>query len=201
MKIGICSARAKTIDPTLDYIGVDHGVEILINQGIKPIYAIGDFDSLKDQTILTNLKIHRLPTRKDVTDTHSAIDYAIANGYDEIDVYGVTGGRLDHFMSAMCLLEKYRQIKIRIIDEQNIIQLINQGIHQVYHDEYRYFSLFALDDSYIDIVGAEYPLTNYHLYRDDPLCVSNQVSHDVATITTSKPIILIKAKDKEINKN
>ena len=121
MKIGICSAMAKEIDISLDYIGVDRGIEVLIDQGIKPIYAIGDFDSIRDENLLSNLKIERLPTRKDVTDTHAALEYVIDKGYDEVDIYGVTGGRLDHFFGAMCLLEKYSDIKIRIIDNQNII--------------------------------------------------------------------------------
>ena len=107
MKIGICSAMAKEIDISLDYIGVDRGIEVLIDQGINPIYAIGDFDSIRDENLLSNLKIERLPTRKDVTDTHAALEYAIDKGYDEVDIYGVTGGRLDHFFGAMCLLEKY----------------------------------------------------------------------------------------------
>ena len=83
MKIGICSAMAKEIDISLDYIGVDRGIEVLIDQGINPIYAIGDFDSIRDENLLSNLKIERLPTRKDVTDTHAALEYAIDKGYDE----------------------------------------------------------------------------------------------------------------------
>ena len=35
MKIGICSAMAKEIDISLDYIGVDRGIEVLIDQGIN----------------------------------------------------------------------------------------------------------------------------------------------------------------------
>lgn len=195
MKIGICSALAKQIDPSLDYIGVDRGVEILVEQGIKPVFAIGDFDSIKDIEVLKELKIERLPTRKDVTDTHAALEYALEHGYDEIDIYGVTGGRLDHFLSVMCLLEKYSDKKIRIIDEQNIIQLLLPGEHQVYQDQYKYFSLYALSNTYIDIVGAEYPLSHYYLERQDPLCVSNQVSDQMAKITTTNPIILVKSRD------
>lgn len=195
MKIGICSALADKIDLNLDYIGVDRGVELLIELGIKPIYAIGDFDSIENENVLNELKIERLPTRKDVTDTHAALEYAIEKGYDEVDIYGVTGGRLDHFFSAMCLLEKYADKKIRIIDQQNIIQLLLPGSHEVYYDEFKYFSLYALSDAYIDITGAEYPLDHYYLKREDPLCVSNQVAKDVAIIRNSKPIILVKSRD------
>lgn len=197
MKIGICSALAKEIDPSLSYIGVDRGVEILIEQGIKPIYAIGDFDSIKNQDMLSKLEIKRLPTRKDVTDSHAAVEYALAKGYDEIDLYGVTGGRLDHFLSAMCLLEKFKNAKIRIIDNQNIIELLKPGRHRINSNGYKYFSLFALEDSYINIEHAFYPLDNYYLKHEDPLCVSNQTIDEFAYVTNSKAIILVRSRDME----
>ena len=94
MKIGICATHLENYRLPKEqlYIGVDHGVEELLKQGIQPIFAIGDFDSLEDQNTLENLKLQVLPTRKDVTDTHAAIDYAISQGYDDIALYGVTGG-------------------------------------------------------------------------------------------------------------
>ncbi|HIX81937.1 MAG TPA: thiamine diphosphokinase [Candidatus Erysipelatoclostridium merdavium] len=195
MKIGICSALANNIDLSIDYIGVDRGVEVLLAHNKTPIYAIGDFDSINNPDVLNKIEVTRLPTRKDVTDTHAAVEYAIEQGYDEIDIYGVTGGRLDHFFSAVCLLEKYANLKIRIIDDQNIIQLLLPGRHLVNKDQYKYFSLFALDKSYLDITGAHYPLNHYLLYRYDPLCVSNQVKDDQAVITTTDKIILVKSND------
>lgn len=83
----------------------------------------GDFDSLQNRQTLENLNIQILPERKDVTDTHAAIDYLLSKGYDEIEIYGATGGRLDHFFAVMCLLEKYQDIKLKVIDQQNCIQL------------------------------------------------------------------------------
>lgn len=195
MKIGICGALAEELDFSLDYIGVDRGIEILINLGIKPIYAIGDFDSIINKDLLVQLEIERLPTKKDVTDTHAAIEYAISKGYDEIDVYGVTGGRLDHFFSAMCLLEKYQNVKIRIINKQNVIELLKPGKHKIDQSSYKYFSLFALDNSYIDIEHAHYPLDNYYLKREDPLCVSNQTIDEYSYIRNNRAIILVRSND------
>ena len=195
MKIGICSALAKELDSSLNYIGVDRGVEILIKQGIKPIYAIGDFDSIENQDILAKLEIERLPTRKDITDSHAAIEYALSKGYDEIDIYGVTGGRLDHFFSIMCLLERYQNVKIRIIDNQNMIELLKPGRHKITNNGYKYFSLFALKESYINIEHAYYPLDNYYLKHDDPLCVSNQTIDEFAYVTNSNAIILVRSRD------
>lgn len=195
MKIGICGALAEELDFSLDYIGVDRGIEILINLGIKPIYAIGDFDSIENQDILAKLEIERLPTRKDITDSHAAIEYALSKGYDEIDIYGVTGGRLDHFFSVMCLLERYQNVKIRIIDNQNMIELLKPGRHKITNNGYKYFSLFALKESYINIEHAYYPLDNYYLKHDDPLCVSNQTIDEFAYVTNSNAIILVRSRD------
>ena len=85
MKIALCATHLfnMTLPQDRDYIGVDHGVEELLKQGITPRFAIGDFDSLQNRKSLEDLNIQILPEKKDVTDTHAAIEYAISKGYDE----------------------------------------------------------------------------------------------------------------------
>ncbi len=197
MKIALCATHLeKMILPQdREYIGVDHGVEELLKQGITPKFAIGDFDSLQNRQTLENLNIQILPERKDVTDTHAAIDYLLSKGYDEIEIYGATGGRLDHFFAVMCLLEKYQDISIKVIDQQNCIQLLKPGIHQVKNKGYYYFSLFALNESILSIKQAEYTLDHYLLKREDPLCVSNEVKGEYAIIENSGNILLIQSRD------
>ena len=198
MKIALCATHLeKMILPQdREYIGVDHGVEELLKQGITPKFAIGDFDSLQNRQTLENLNIQILPERKDVTDTHAAIDYLLSKGYDEIEIYGATGGRLDHFFAVMCLLEKYQDVSIKVIDQQNCIQLLKPGIHHIENQGYYYFSLFALTESILSIKQAEYTLDHYLLKRDDPLCVSNEVKGKYAIIENSKNIILVQSIDK-----
>jgi thiamine pyrophosphokinase len=43
----------------------------------------------------------------------------------------------------------------------------------------KYFSLFALDECKVSLSHCEYPLSSYHLRRDDPLCVSNESDEKV----------------------
>lgn len=197
MKIGICATHLVNfqLPRHLDYIGVDHGVEELLKQHIVPIFTIGDFDSLQDRKSLENLKLQVLPTRKDVTDTHAAVDHAIAMGYDEIELYGVTGGRLDHFMAVMCLLKKYRDINIKIIDQQNEISLLKPGHHLIDDGGYKYISFFASDESLLTIKGAKYPLSKYVLKNDDPLCVSNEITERYMTVDNTGDIFLLKTSD------
>lgn len=197
MKIALCATHLeKMILPQdREYIGVDHGVEELLKQGIIPKFAIGDFDSLHNRQSLENLSLQILPKRKDVTDTHAAIDYLLSKGYDEIEIYGVTGGRLDHFFAVMCLLEKYQEVRLKIIDDQNCIQLLRPGIHHIENKEYTYFSLFAFNESLLSIQQAQYPLERYLLKREDPLCVSNEVKGKYAVIENTGNILLIQSKD------
>ena len=108
MKIGICATHLENfqLPQDMSYIGVDHGVEELLKQNIKPIFTVGDFDSLKDRKSLRNLNLKVLPVRKDETDTQEAIEYAIEKGYEDIELYGVTGGRLDHFFCSHLFIGK-----------------------------------------------------------------------------------------------
>ena len=193
MKIGIyCGVDAgKVKDLSIDYIGVDKGVEYLFQQDIQPIFTIGDMDSLSDLSLLDHLNIQRVSPIKDDTDTALALDYAFANGYDEVDLYGVTQKRMDHFLAVLCLLEKYQDKSITIYDQYQKIKVLLPGQHIIKKDGYHYFSLFAFHESIITLKECHYPLDHYLLKRDDPLCVSNQFNEDYAFIETSQTILII----------
>lgn len=196
MKIGIYGGVnvGPVQDMSIDYIGVDKGVSHLYAQGIKPVIAIGDMDSIKNEDILNRLEIQRYPSIKDDTDTALAIQYAIEHGYDSIDLYGVTHQRIDHFMAVLCLLERYRDVSITIYDEWNKIFVLKPGKHQILKQQYYYFSIFAFDESIVTLSHCHYPLNQYRLKRDDPLCVSNQMIGEFACIENSQSILCIQSR-------
>ena len=74
---------------------------------------MGDFDSVNDEEreILKTLNIHPVKAEKDDTDLALGVEQAIQKGYTEIDIYGATGGRLDHFMGTLQILFKSVYIK------------------------------------------------------------------------------------------
>ena len=195
-KIGIYSSIdvGHIRDEAIEYIAVDQGVVYLYKQGIKPLCVIGDLDSLKDQALLETLEVYVHPTTKDDTDTALAIEYAIEQGYEEIDLYGVTHQRLDHFMAVLCLLQKYKHIHITIYDEYNKIYLLKKGRHHIHKDNYTYFSLFAYTDTEVTLQDCHYPLDRYLLKSDDPLCVSNQMNQEYAWIEVSQDILFIQSR-------
>lgn len=198
MQIGICGASydGVILDNTIDYIGVDGGVRCLLEQGIIPKLALGDFDSLEDTKVLDNLPTIHLNPVKDCSDTHYAIDYAIKQGYNKISVYGVTGGRMDHYMAMIALIQQFPSIDIHIIDKFNDITILNVGEH-IINCTHQYFSLFSFEDTKLSIQGAKYPLDNYLLRKDDPLCLSNEALKKEVLIKNNFPILFIQSNPQE----
>jgi len=195
MKVGIYGSidSGTVYDRHIDYIGVDQGVLHLIHQGIQPIIAIGDMDSIENKDILEEMNVSLYSSIKDDTDTALAVQYAFEHGYDEIDLYGVTQRRMDHFLAVLCLLEKYQDKKIVIYDQYSCIRVLKAGVHHIKKGNYHYFSLFAFDYSELTLKNCHYPLDHYFLKRSDPLCVSNQMNEDSVIIETSRPILFIQS--------
>ena len=150
MKIALCATHLfnMTLPQDRDYIGVDHGIEELLKQEITPRFAIG-----VSVTSFLSGKIWIFKSSNDFLFCKESKS-PIAN-------LGVTGGRLDHFFAVMCLLEKYQDVSIKVIDQQNCIQLLKPGIHHIYNQEYYYFSLFSI------IVYS--PLTSFDTHNGSSL--------------------------------
>jgi len=202
MKIGIYGAGSfcHQIDRTIDYIGVDGGVATLHQLGISPIYVVGDFDSLSEQELTSDIRQKRLPCRKDDTDTAIAISEALAMGYDEIVLYGVTGGRIDHFLAVCRLLAQYKDVKITVYDDFNCLYILKPGEHQIFKWGYDYLSFFSLNQATITLKGVAYPLNNYDLRYDDALCVSNEIIDPYAQVITDGYLYCIQSRNGLISK-
>lgn len=195
MKAGLVGAAKCSIllDPSIPYIGVDGGLQTLLDQQITPMFVVGDFDSIENIKLLETFKHIRLPMRKDDTDTQVAIEYLIEKGYNDIVLYGVTGGRLDHFMVIICLLQKFRQYKLSVFDEQNKIYLLKSGTHRIKKEGYQYVSFFACQELLISIEGCQYELNEYRLTSNNPLCVSNEIKNEYCSITISNDVIVVQS--------
>lgn len=122
------------------WVGVDRGAVTLLKMGIIPAIAVGDFDSITDKELqgledaLYQVKVY--PPEKDYTDTQLGIRFATqGNVPDEIDVFGATGGRLDHLLANLFLpLQaefKPYLTRIKIIDRQNVMAYYLPGAHTI----------------------------------------------------------------------
>jgi thiamine pyrophosphokinase len=146
----------------------DGGVRHISRLGLKLDIVIGDMDSSAFADIV-------LPAEKNITDMEACIDHALSFGCGEIALLGVTGGRLDHFLGNIGLLEKAGG-KAFILDSSHEIRLLTGKLTIEPPHRYRYFSVVPLDKTAegVYISGAKYPLDNATLYRSATKGVSNE---------------------------
>lgn len=162
-------------------VGVDSGLEYLVENNLDIDLAVGDFDSLDSRFIdAVNKKsklIIKLEKNKSMTDLAFAIDYLYNNiEYDKIDVYGGIGGRIDHLLANLNLLKRF---DLSFRDDLHYIYTLHKGLHHIdnYH---RFISFFAIEDCYnLSLKGFKFELNNYYLSTSDSLCVSNEGSGEV----------------------
>lgn len=178
-----------------DFIGIDYGASYLYHSGIEMVALIGDFDSLpeEDYQLISHLDIDilRLNPVKDETDLEAAINYALINNYEIINVYGALGERVDHTLTNLNLLKKYPILTL--YDDYSKIYILEKGIHNFNIKNYKYCSFFAIKEGLITLKGFKYPLNNYNLTHDDTLCISNEIKEN-AVVETSEDIIVVLSK-------
>ncbi|MDO4902951.1 MAG: thiamine diphosphokinase [Limosilactobacillus sp.] len=122
------------------WVAADYCATRLLQWGIKPVAAIGDFDSTSDDEF-AKLKsqlaeIEIFPPEKDFTDTQLGVKLAIDKYQpDQIDIFGATGGRLDHLLSNLFLPleEDFADYltKIQFIDRQNTVNYYRPGEYEI----------------------------------------------------------------------
>lgn len=165
--------------------------------GITPQIVAGDFDSSAFPQDYP-AEIVRVPAEKDDTDTMLACDLAIRRGASEILIVGGTGGRIDHTLSNLFLLENLRErgVYAMLCDGENRVRLLQNETCTLHRTHYTYFSLIALGDATVTLTGCRYPLTDAPLRRALPYAVSNEISGETAEITVSgAPVFLIESGD------
>lgn len=187
---------AQELAETADYIiAADGGQNRAREFGLQPDCVIGDFDSTTLNEDFDCLYI-TYPAEKDLTDTEAALTHALEKGCRNVILLGGMGGRLDHTMGNIGLLDKYYSSfdHMEFIDGKNRMELLKNSGRTLKRDaQYKYFGLVSLnaEASGIDIRGAKYELTGASLERASTLGVSNEFSEDTVEIYVQEGTLLI----------
>lgn len=183
-------------------VAADKGLEFLMEAGIRPDAAVGDFDSLSEKgknylEHAENLEILRLRPEKDDSDTQSALNFAAERGAKEVAILGSTGSRMDHMMANLGLLGlgKEKGLRISLIDANNYITLVESGTVLRRNEQFgNYVSFFPVggDVKGLTLEGFQYPLDGHHLvFADSGLTVSNEIVGETAKITFTEGMLLM----------
>lgn len=187
--IGDYDKLKKEIERSDFIICADGGIDNLLKLNIKPDLVLGDLDStsetglnyIKEKAIKVNL----FPSIKDDTDTALAVEYLLDKEFDEITLMGVTGTRLDHTMANILLLNTLLEkgVKGKIIDDNNIIQLIDDEL-MVEYKENSYVSIIPIteDGIIVSLEGFYYNLCKEKIEFASSYGISNKIIKDYGKI-------------------
>ena len=187
--------------PAADFvIAADSGYLTAKRLGVKPDLLLGDLDSLDTAKLspgeLDEMKKIIVSPIKDDTDTQLAADTAIARGADEIILIGGLGGRLDHTLSSVFLLEYLAEkgIACTMTDGRNLVRVLRGGESlTVKKSGRKYLSLVSLTDICrgVTISGVYYPLESAELARKYSWAVSNEITAEAAEISLAEGVMLV----------
>lgn len=187
--------------PLIDtWIGCDYGAYLLVEAGLPVDIAIGDFDSVTPAQLAVIKKeaasVQAFPVEKDKSDLELAIDVVQTLNVASLTLFGVTGGRLDHELSNIFLMERLKKagLPIAIIDEHHQIDLFLPGVHVIKDDKvFQNYSFLALSDTVegVTLENAYYPLTDATITRGDSLTLSNKKVKDDLILTFRQGVLLV----------
>lgn len=174
-------------------IAADGGWLAVQRMGLSPHLAVGDFDSLGHLPDHPNTVV--LPTAKDNTDMHAAIQLAMERGYRRFALYGGTGGRLAHTLANLQLLDGLARQGCRgfLIGDGTVATAIYNDTLSFPAHLSGYLSLFCNSGTAegVTLRGLKYELTGAPLTGSFPLGVSNEFTGACAHVEVTKGSLLV----------
>lgn len=190
------------------WVAADHGATFLLQKGIVPKYAVGDFDSSTVGEISGVSKridnVITVPAEKDFTDSQLALKTAIKNfEFDQINIYGATGGRIDHLLVNLFLgleLEFEKVIEqVKLIDENNYMEFFKPGKHRIKKiTNMKYVGFVNLEPiKNLNLVNSKYKLNNFSSQRSISFASNEFVEENINFDFEKGTVLVIQSKDKD----
>lgn len=188
------------------FIGVDRGSLFLIEQGIRPDLAVGDFDSVSEEELALicsqSKEVLQAQPEKDDTDLELAVKAVFAR-YPQahVTIFGAFGGRLDHTLANIFLpsnpeIAPYMR-QIRLCNAQNQLCYCPQGRHEVKPVAgMNYLAFMPADNSRLSIEGAKYPLNESNYFFKKVYASNEFIDEPVFLECQSGYVIVIYSKDR-----
>lgn len=173
-------------------IAADGGYAALTRLGLTPHLVVGDFDSLG--SLPNHPNVHKLPCVKDDTDIGYAIKVGLNEGYTRFILLGGIGGRLDHTIANLQLLEYLSSHGALGILAGGGYAATTTNTSFVFPAECSgYCSVFCQSGAArgVTLEGLKYSLTDGELSANFPLGVSNEFLGVPARISVREGTLLL----------
>jgi len=175
-------------------ICADGGADTARKLGATPDYIIGDFDSVKEETLQffrNKCEIIKIKRQND-TDVEKCLKFAFKKKFKEAVLLGAIGDRLDHSFCNMGIVIKFfDKIKVRIISDKSILTPYTGEVTiSTVRDET--ISLYGFDEkTKISSSGLKYPLKQKSLPFGHKESTSNVAMSDRVELKIAGGIIFV----------
>ena len=159
-----------------DIYCADGGALHLEKLGVFPLEIWGDLDSVSEEILekysINNIVIKRFPKDKDFTDGELVLQHLVDKGYDEIRIIGGLGGRIDHALTNLNLIFKFKNT-IFLTEKEKIFSIEKKKKIEGAKGKTISFVPFSEEVEDLTLKGFKYPLNKYILHQGDSICMSN----------------------------
>lgn len=180
------------------FVAADGGLRLAKALDVQPDLLVADFDSVEESSaasLAAGAEVVRLPVEKDCTDTLAAVQIALKRGYRNFLLLGCTGGRLDHTLANIAVLQYLLEngTNAQLADENNLLRLVKPGHYTIPSQNGYKLSLlpYAGNVEGVTLRGAAYPLRDATLTTAFPLGVSNEFVDEAVEISFTQGILMI----------
>lgn len=168
-------------------IAADGGANAALKFGISLSAVLGDLDSLSDHARATfGSQLHHV-AELDTTDFEKVMARVDAPG---LIAMGCTGGRMDHALSVLNVMARFRSIPVILVDQDDASFLAPEGCCMLDLPIGCRLSVMPLAKAMVTLTGVRWPFARQRMHPAGFTSPSNEVTGRVQ-IEAEGPVLLI----------
>ncbi len=142
----------------------DSGLDLAHSFNLSVDYAIGDFDSIRQELLLADVEHTRLPSEKDISDTEALLEHLRELGITEYTLVGGGEGRFDHLLHLYSLFSAYSPPRRWLTERERMMRIDDTEEISVEAGTTVSFFPGKIDgSSYVTCAGLQWPLKAFHI--------------------------------------
>lgn len=159
-ELGDAASVRRLAKPGVPVLCADGGLRHAVRLKLKPWVVVGDMDSLPSPLPRWKDTVYFLDADQDRSDFEKTLDFARERGVRAAWVAGAMGGRLDHQLVNLALIERYGKSMMLGLAGNGRAVLAGPGLHTFNGPKGRTLTLLAAPKARATTSGLRYRLKN-----------------------------------------
>ena len=172
---------------TTHLVAADGGADHLLAAGLSPAAVIGDMDSLSDAARIAFADQLHPVAEQETTDFEKAL-MRVESAC--VLALGFTGGRMDHMLSVLNVLARYRHRAVVLLDDTDASFILPDDPVVLNLPPDTRLSLMPLAELRATATGLRWPLQDRVLHPAGTVSSSNAVAQGPVSIQADGPLLI-----------